>query len=76
MCTQAELTLQPIIKQYLNSLCSLSMSQNCTFDGLARLSQLGYEVGWLWYDILALVLYSILFLVIAYIVLLLIKKEK
>lgn len=49
---------------------------NCTFDGLLRLGELGYEVGWLWYDILALVLFSLLFLTIAYIILLLIKKEK
>lgn len=51
-------------------------TNNCTFDGLDRLSRVGYEVGWLWYDVLALVLYSTLFLTIAYMVLLLIKKEK
>ena len=51
-------------------------TNSCTFDGLDRLSQLGYEVGWLWYDVIALVLYSMLFLTIAYLALLLIKKEK
>ena len=55
---------------------STGIATNCTFDGLDRLTQLGYEVGWLWYDIIALALFSILFLTIAYLALLLIKKEK
>ena len=54
----------------------MTSATNCTFDGLDRLSQLGYEVDWLWYDVIALVLYSTLFLTIAYLALLLIKKEK
>jgi len=33
---------------------------NCTFDGLDQLTQLGYEVDWLWYDIIALPLFSTL----------------
>jgi len=52
------------------------MANNCTFNGLDRLSRVGYEVGWLWYDVIALILYSMLFLTIAYLVLLFIKKEK
>ena len=55
---------------------STGMANNCTFDGLNRLSRVGYEVGWLWYDVIALILYSMLFLTIAYLVLLCIKKEK
>ena len=55
---------------------STGMANNCTFDGLDRLSQMGYEVGWLWYDVIALILYSVLFLIVAYLVLLFIKKEK
>ena len=53
---------------------STGIATNCTFDGLDRLTQLGYEVGWLWYDIIALALFSTLFLTIAYLALLLIKK--
>ena len=45
------------------------------FDGLDQLTHLGYEVGWLWYDILALALFSTLFLIIAHLALLLIKKK-
>lgn len=52
------------------------MNETCTFDGLERLGQLGFEVGWLWYDVLALSLFTALFLTAAYIILLLIKKEK
>ena len=49
---------------------------NCTFDGLQRLTTLGYQVDWLWYDFLALVILSLVFLTIAYVVLALVKKEK
>ena len=51
------------------------MANNCTLNGFDRLSQVGYEVGWLWYDVIALVLYALLFLTIAYLALLFIKKE-
>ena len=51
-------------------------SVNCTVDGLEQLRVLGYEPGWLWYDVLALILFTIIFLFIAYLVLRLIKKEK
>jgi hypothetical protein len=51
---------------------------DCAFDGLAQLGQLGYgnTVSVLWWDVFALVLYSSIFLVLAYVVLRLIKKEK
>jgi hypothetical protein len=52
------------------------VTNNCTFDGLQRLTTLGYQVDWLWYDLLALVILSLVFLTIAYVVLALIKKEK
>ena len=55
---------------------SMPLETNCTFDGLERLTTLGYQVNWLWYDLLALVLFSLVFLVIAYVVLALVKKEK
>ena len=55
--------------------CSFNTSM-CTFDGLEQLSQLGYQVDWLWYDQLALVLFSVFFLFIAYIILRSIKKDK
>jgi len=69
------------VKNIFNSaggatLTSTGMANNCTFDGLDRLSLVGYEVGWLWYDVIALILYSMPFLTIAYLVLLFIKKEK
>ena len=50
--------------------------ENCTFDGLLRLDELGFKPDWLWYDVLALIIFSLLFLTAAYIILLLIKKEK
>jgi len=49
----------------------MTSATNCTFDGL---SWLGYEVDWLWYDIIALALFSMLFLTVANSALLLIKK--
>ena len=49
----------------------MTSATNCTFDVLTRL---GYEVDWLWYDIIALALFSMLFLTVAYSALLLIKK--
>ena len=49
---------------------------DCPLDGLVGLSRLGYETTWLPWDILALILFSLLFLTIAYIILVLIKKEK
>jgi ABC-type multidrug transport system permease subunit len=61
---------------------SFTVPNNCTtdcaFDGLAQLGQLGYgnTVSVLWWDVFALVLYSSIFLVLAYVVLRLIKKEK
>ena len=56
---------------------STGMANNCTyFDRLNHVSLVGYEVGWIWYDVIALVLYAMLFLTIAYLVLLFIKKEK
>ena len=51
-------------------------NSNCTFDGLQRLTTLGYQVDWLWYDLLALVVFTLIFLTIAYVVLALVKKEK
>lgn len=45
-------------------------------DGLDQLEFVGYETDWLWYDVLALILISALFLVLAYTILRLIKKEK
>jgi hypothetical protein len=54
----------------------MGMDENCTFGGLERLGELGFEVDWLWYDVMALASYSIIFLTLAYIVLLLIKKNK
>jgi len=44
----------------------MTSATNCTFDELDQLAQLGYEVDWLWYDIIALALFSTLFLTIAY----------
>lgn len=55
---------------------SIPIVTNCTFDGLQRLTTLGYQVDWLWYDLLALVVFSLIFLTIAYVVLALVKKEK
>ena len=55
---------------------SAPLLTNCTFDGLQRLTTLGYQVDWLWYDLLALVIFSLIFLTIAYVVLALVKKEK
>ena len=54
------------------------LRSDCVFDGLAQLGQLGYgdSTADLWWDIFALVIYSIIFLSLAYIVLRLIKKEK
>lgn len=49
---------------------------NCVFDGLAQLGQLGYETDQLWWDVFALIVFSSVFLALAYIVLLLVKKEK
>lgn len=43
-------------------------NETCTFDGLERLAELGYEVGWLWYDVLALVLYTLVFLTATFII--------
>jgi len=55
----------------------MANNNNCTyFDRLNHVSLVGYEVGWLWYDVIALILYAMLFLTIAYLVLLFIKKEK
>ena len=55
---------------------SAPLLTNCTFDGLQRLTILGYQVDWLWYDLLALVIFSLIVLTIAYVVLALVKKEK
>ena len=60
----------------LDANCSMPVETNCTFDGLQRLITLGYQVNWLWYDLLALVVFSLVFLTIAYVVLALVKKEK
>ncbi len=49
---------------------------DATCDGLDELDFLGYETGWLWYDILALILFAVVFLNLAYVILRLIKKEK
>lgn len=54
----------------------MGASENCTFQGLERLEELGFETDWLWYDALALVIYSTILLIIAYAILSLIKKEK
>ncbi len=55
----------------------LPQSENNTkCDGLELLEFLGYETGWLWYDVLALILFTIVFLILAYTILRLIKKEK
>ena len=54
----------------------VDMGGNCTFGGLERLGELGFYVDWLWYDIIALTIFSVVFLIIAYIILSLIKKEK
>jgi len=56
---------------------STGIATNCNFDGLDGLTQLGYEVGWLWYNIIALALFSTSFLITAYFYLaLLLIKEK
>jgi len=56
------------------AMISTGMANNCTLNGFDRLSLVGYEVGWLWYDVIALVLYAMLFLTITYLVLFFIKK--
>lgn len=48
----------------------------CIINGTEQIMNLGWQVGWLWYDVLALIIFAILFLTLAYIILLCIKKEK
>ena len=48
----------------------------CSFDGLDRLHELGYETDWLWYDVLALVVMILFFQTMAYIALRVVKKKK
>jgi len=47
------------------AMISTGMANNCTLNGFDRLSRVGYEVGWLWYDVIDLVLYAMLFYTIA-----------
>ena len=48
----------------------------CSFDGLDRLRELGFETDWLWYDVLALVIMILFFQTMAYIALRVVKKKK
>lgn len=73
---RGEFHLRPPPPLLFSLLSCSSAGENCTFGGLERLRELGFETDWLWYDVIALALYSIIVLTIAYIILSLIKKEK
>ena len=53
-------------------------SSECAFDGLAQLSQLGFgnTSAVLWWNIFSLVVYALVCMLLAYMILRLIKKEK
>ena len=53
-------------------------SPECAFDGLAQLGQLGFgnTSAVLWWNVFALVMYAMVCMLLAYVVLRLIKKEK
>lgn len=53
-------------------------SSECAFDGVAQLSQLGFgnTFATLWWDVFALAMYSSVWILLTYVVLRLIKKEK
>ena len=48
----------------------------CSFDGLSQLGALGYETDFLWYDVVALSIMTVVFLSLAYIILRLVIKQK
>lgn len=65
-----------IVLKYLLLIFSSSTYNPCVINGTEQIMNLGWQVGWLWYDVLALVIFSILFLSLAYVILRCIKKEK